>query len=159
MSPNVRACSIEKLNNPHLPPRSTPLLSATWRVFWFNLASTIKGDLPRRVFTFTTPLLRSPYSTEGTPVTTSTLSILAVLRVRVPAPSVSPGVALLSSRTPSTSMAVPNDALPISPPLLRRAMRVSRSRELFQVLPPGSKLMMSPRFNACRLSSARRSMV
>ena len=159
MSPNVRACSIEKLKSPILPPRSTPLLSASWRVFWFSLDSTMKGDFPLRVFTFTMPLLRSPYSTDGTPVTTSTLSILAVLRVRVPAPSVSPGVALLSSRTPSTSMAVPNEALPISPLLLRRAIRVSRSNELFHVLPPGRRLMMSPRFKACRLSSAKRSMV
>ena len=74
----------------------------------------MKGDLPRRVCTFTTPFDRSPYSTEGMPVTISTLSTSEVLTVRVELPKVSPLMALLSRRMPSISMAVPNEALPFS---------------------------------------------
>ena len=74
----------------------------------------IKGDLPFRVFTLTIPFDRSPYSTDGIPVTISTLSMFETLTVRVEAPSVSPLSALLSSRIPSISMAVPNEALPFS---------------------------------------------
>ncbi len=111
--------------------------------------STMNGDLPLRVRTFTMPLLRSPYSTDGMPVTISTLSTLAVLTVRVGAARVSSDTALLSSLMPSTSMAVPNEALPFSCEPLRRARRLSLSSEPLAVLPPGSSELMSARSMIC----------
>ena len=58
------------------------------------------------------PLFTSPYSAEGTPVMTSTDSILPTATLRVPTPSIAPNEALLPMRTPSTSTAVANRAFP-----------------------------------------------
>ena len=119
----------------------------------------MKGDLPLRVFTLTTPFDRSPYSTDGIPVTTSTDSMFDVLSVRVEAPVVSPISPLLFIRMPSTSMAVPNEALPFSDVPLRRAMRLSFISVGLMVLPPGISVVISPRLSSCWLSSVVRSMV
>ncbi len=121
--------------------------------------STMNGDFPLRVLTFTMPLDRSPYSTDGIPVTISTDSMFDVLMVRVLAPVVSPASALLSKRSPSTSMAVPNEALPRSPLLLRSAMRLSFISVGLTVFPPGSNVPMSPTLMSCWLSNVARSMV
>ena len=118
----------------------------------------MKGDFPLRVFTFTTPLERSPYSTDGTPVTISTLSISEALTVRVEEPVVSPVSALLSRRMPSTSTAVPNEALPFSVVPLRSAMRGSDMRVELTVFPPGSNVVMSLTLSNCWLSRVVRSM-
>ena len=109
----------------------------------------MKGDFPLRVLTLTTPFDRSPYSTEGIPVTTSTLSIFEELMVRVEAPAVSSMLALLSRRMPSTSTAVPNEALPFSCPPLRSAMRESSISVGLVLLPPGSRVWMLPKDKSC----------
>ena len=119
----------------------------------------MKGDFPLRVFTLTTPFERSPYSTEGMPVITSTLSMFEALTVRVDAAIVSPVEALLSRRTPSISMAVPKEALPFSCVPLRRLRRSSLISVAFSVFPPGNRVEISPKFSICWLSSAVRSMV
>ena len=108
---------------------------------------------------FTTPFDKSPYSTDGMPVTISTLSTFEALSVRVEAPIVSSVIALLSIRMPSISMAVPNEALPFSWLPLRRARRLSFMSDGFTVLPPGSSVAMSLMFRICWLSSVCRLMV
>ena len=123
------------------------------------LPSTMNGVLPFIVFTLTTPLLRSPYSTDGMPVTISTLSTFDTPTVRVLAAMVSVGEALLSMRMPSTSMAVPNEALPRSPLPLRSANRSSFMSEGLMVLPPGNRVEMSPMLMICWFSRAVLSMV
>ena len=159
MSLNDFACSMDALRMPLLEPKSKPLFSAICFVCWLILPSTMKGDLPLRVLTLTTPLERSPYSTEGIPVTISTDSIFELLMLRVGAPAVSPTAALLSRRMPSTSMAVPNEALPPSCIPLRSAMRVSFISVAFTVLPPGNSVDRSLTLTICWLSRAVRSMV
>ena len=79
--------------------------------------------------------------------------------LRVEAPVVSLAAALLSSRTPSISMAVPNEALPFSCVLLRRAILLSSISVGLTVLPPGSRVAMSPMLSICCWSRAVRSMV
>ena len=153
------ARSSEAFTTPRCLPSSKPLFTASIHVCWFIFPSTMKGDLPLRVFTFTTPFDRSPYSTEGMPVTTSTDSMFDVLSVRVEAPAVSPISPLLFRRMPSTSMAVPNEALPLSAVPLRRAMRLSFISVGLMVFPPGISVVMSPTFISCWLSSVVRSMV
>ena len=93
------------------------------------------------------------------PATTSTLSMSAVPTVRVEAPVVSPIAALLSSRWPSISIAVPKAALPFSCELLRRLSRSSLISVAFTVLPPGSSVATSLRLSTCCWSSAWRPMV
>ena len=153
------ACSIEALSTPLLCPKSNPLFNAICLVCWFILPSTMNGDLPLRVLTLTTPLDRSPYSTDGIPVTISTDSMLELLMARVDAPAVSPAAALLSMRMPSTSIAVPNEALPPSCEPLRRAMRLSFISVALTVLPPGNSVDRSLTLTICWLSRAVRSMV
>ena len=143
MSVNDCACSIEKLSVPALCANAKPLVSATCRVYGFMEASTIHGVCPRRVFTFTMPLLMSPYSTPGIPAITSMLSMLEVEMLRVEADCVSLILALLFSRIPSISMAVPNDALPFSPVVERSARRESSVRVELTVWPPGSRAIIS----------------
>ena len=111
--------------------------------------SMMKGDLPLRVFTLTTPFDRSPYSTEGMPVMTSMLSMFDELSVRVDAAMVSPVSALLLSRTPSTSMAVPNEALPFSDDPLRNDRRLSLISVGLMVVPPGNNELMSLTLTIC----------
>ena len=157
MSVNERACSKEKLSVPALCANAMPLLSATCRVYGFIEASTIHGVCPRRVFTLTTPLLMSPYSTPGIPAITSMLSMLEVEMLRVEADCVSLMLALLFNRIPSISIAVPNAALPFSPVAERSAMRESSVRVELMVCPPGSSAMMSLSDRACEWSSVVRS--
>ena len=143
------ACSSEAFSTPYWRPRSKPLFIATCHVCWLILPSTIKGDFPLRVFTFTIPFERSPYSTDGIPVTTSTDSIFTVLTVRVEAPAVSPVSLLLPRRMPSTSMAVPNEVFPFSVSPLRRAIRLSFIRVGLMVFPPGISVAISPTLMIC----------
>ena len=153
------ARSNEAFSTPCRLPSSKPLFTANSHVCWLIFPSTMKGDLPLRVFTFTTPFDRSPYSTDGMPVTTSTDSMFDVPSVRVEAPVVSPISPLLFRRMPSTSIAVPNAALPFSDVPLRRAMRLSFISVGLRVFPPGISVVMSPTFISCWLSSVVRSMV
>ena len=68
--------------------------------------------------------------------------------------------ALLDSRTPSTSTAVPKEALPLSPdPPARRVNCFWLVRVLFSVTPPGSRLAMSLTFISWTWSRAVLSMV
>ena len=150
---------MEALRMPRWAPKSKPLFSAICLVCWFILPSTMNGDLPLRVLTLTTPFDKSPYSTDGMPVTISTDSIFDELMLRVDAPAVSPVAALLSRRIPSTSIAVPNDALPPSCVPLRSAIRLSFINDGFTVLPPGNSVDRSLTLIICWLSRAVRSMV
>ena len=71
------------------------------------------------------------------------LSMLEVEMLRVEADCVSLILALLFSRIPSISMAVPNDALPFSPVVERSARRESSVRVELTVWPPGSRAIIS----------------
>ena len=113
------------------------------------LPSTMKGEVPRRVFIFTMPLLRSPYSTDGMPVTISTLSTLDADSMRVLAEVVSPAAALLLRRTPSMSMAVPKAAFPASPVKACNERRLSFISEGLVTLPPGRSEVMSAILMIC----------
>ena len=110
--------------------------------------------MPLRVEIFTTPDEISPYSAEGTPVTTSTDSIFVEAMLRVLAPDISPSEALVEMRTPSTSTAVPNEAFPAAEPPLRSEKTLSLVRSGFIVLPPGSSDEISEAFTICRWSMA-----
>ena len=94
----------------------------------------------------------SPYSAEGTPVITSTSSMFDEAMLRVLAPDGSPIEALVDSRTPSTSTAVPNWALPAVEPPLRSENFASLAdvRSGLAVLPPGSSEEMSDASTTCR---------
>ena len=87
--------------------------------------SMINGVFPFRVFIFTIPFDKSPYSTDGIPVIISTDSMFEELILRKPAPFVSLISELFCRRTPSTVTAVPKEAFPISLLPLRRAIRSS----------------------------------
>ena len=75
--------------------------------------------------------------------------MLEALTPRVLTPAVSPIIALLFSRTPSTSMAVPNDALPRSDEPLRKVNLLSFIKEGFTLLPPGKSWAISPKVIIC----------
>lgn len=107
-----------------------------------------------RVFSRTIPDEISPYSTDGTPVMTSTDSMLVEAMLRVLAPSKSPSEALVERRTPSTSTAVPNDALPTVEPPSRSENRVSFIKSGLTVLPPGSRAEISDALTIWRWSMA-----
>ena len=86
---------------------------------------------------------------------TSTDSILDDAMLLVDAPLTDPerplrselvNDALLDRRTPSTSMAVPNEELPLSPLAERRLICWSLVREGFTLAPPGRRLEMSLMF-------------
>lgn len=143
------------------PPTTKPLLRAICLVFGSAVISTMNGVLPLRVRIFTTPFDRSPYSTDGMPVTTSTDSMFETPRLRRSAPLVSESVALFASRMPSTSTAVPNEALPSSLPLPAcRAMRELPEARFWSptVLPPGSSVAMWLMLSIWACSIVRRSM-
>ena len=116
----------------------------------------LRGVRPLRVVTFTIPLPRSPYSAEGTPVMTSTDSMLSTEMLRVPAPAMPPKLALPPIRTPLTSTAVPKAALPAVEPEERREKELSVVRSGLMVLPPGSSAATPPILLICRWSSAVR---
>ena len=117
------------------------------------------GVFPFLVLILTTPDPISPYSTEGTPVITSTDSTLADAMLLVDTPFTSEYEALFESRTPSTSTAVPKDALPCSPVPARMLNCFSDVRALDWVAPPGRRLAMSDTFIICTCSSAVLSIV
>ena len=107
------------------------------------------------------PFDRSPYSTDGMPVMTSTDSMFETPMLRRSVPAVSAVEALLPIRMPSSSMAVPNEALPISlPPPACRAMRLLPVVRFWSpaVLPPGSSEPISLMLMSWACSIVRRSM-
>ena len=150
-----------------LLPRPKPLLTESCLVLGLVDMVTIQGVLPFLVLIFTTPEPMSPYSTEGTPVMTSTDSMLeeAMLLVLTPLRSGLPPEstakdALSDRRTPSTSTAVPKEALPDSPLSAARMLNcLLLTRLLSVVTPPGRRLAMSPTFMTCTCSRAVLSMV
>ena len=97
-----------------------PLLTESCFIVGLVLMLTVHGVTPFRVLILTTPVPISPYSTEGIPEITSTLSTLedAMLLVVIPLRPLPVArllkLALLLMRTPSTSIAVPNEELPAS---------------------------------------------
>ena len=119
----------------------------------------LSGVRPLRVVTLTMPLPRSPYSAEGTPVITSTDSMLSTVMLRVPVPAIPPKLALPPMRTPLTSTAVLNAALPAVEPAERREKALSVVRSGLMVLPPGSSAATPPMLLICRWSRAVRLMV
>ena len=101
------------------------------------------GVRPLRVLILTIPAFRSPYSADGTPVITSIDSMFSTATFLVSTPPISPKEALLPRRTPSTSTAVPNAALPVvAPPSLRENV-FSDVRSGLTVFPPGSNAAIS----------------
>ena len=149
-------------------PRPNPLLTETCFVLGLVDMVTFHGVFPLRVLILTTPLPMSPYSTDGTPVMTSTDSILDDAMLFVDAPLTEPerplrselvNDALFDRRTPSTSIAVPNDELPLSPLAERRLICWSLTREGFTLAPPGRRLEMSLMFIIWTCSRAVLSMV
>ena len=72
----------------------------------------MSGVRPFLVLILTIPLPRSPYSADGTPEMTSMEETFSVEMFLVPEPVICPKDALFPTRTPSTSRAVPNEALP-----------------------------------------------
>ena len=80
--------------------------------------------------------------------------MLVADRLRVLAPVGSPSEALVERRTPSTSTAVPNAALPAVLPPLRSEKTLSFIRSGLTVLPPGSSAEMSDALTICRWSMA-----
>ena len=87
------------------------------------------------------------------------LSMFEALSMRVEAARDSPVSALLFRRTPSSSMAVPKEALPPSDVALRSDRRLSVISEGLTVVPPGSREPMSLTLTICWFSKAVRSMV
>ena len=148
-------------------PRPKPLEADTCLVLGLVDMVTVHGVFPFLVFIFTTPDAISPYSTEGTPVITSTDSTLdeAMLLVDTPLTlllvvEASAKEALLDRRTPSTSTAVPKEELPPSEPAPARMLNcLAEVRLLDSVAPPGSRLEMSNTFISCTCSRAVLSMV
>ena len=110
---------------PALSPSKKPLLIAICFVLGWVANSMINGVFPFRVFIFTIPFDKSPYSTDGIPVMISTDSMFEEPILRRPTPFVSLISELFCRRTPSTVMAVPKEAFPISLLPLRRAIRSS----------------------------------
>lgn len=102
----------------------------------------------------TIPLLRSPYSTDGTPVITSMDSMFSVRIFLVSEPLGSPKEALFPTRTPSTSSAVPKAAFPADEPPSRRDSTLFTVRSGFIVFPPGRRALTSVMLDIWRCSSA-----
>ena len=107
----------------------------------------------------------SPYSTEGTPVMTSTDSTLVEAMLLVATPFIWlveenwPKAALFERRTPSTSTAVPKEALPSSAPEARMLNCCSLVRLGLAVAPPGIRPEMLETFISWTCSRAVLSMV
>ena len=126
---------------------------------------TVQGVLPFLVLIFTTPEVISPYSTEGTPVMTSTDSTLEEAMLLVAAPFIWlveenwPKEPLFESRTPSTSTAVPKEALPSSAVEARMLNCCSLVRLGLVVAPPGIRPAMLETFISWTWSRAVLSMV
>ena len=104
-------------------PKAKPLFSDTCLVLGVVDMPMFQGVLPFLVFMITTPEDISPYSTDGTPLMTSTDSMFEEAMLLVVLPDTLPvrpfreelvKDALLESLTPSTSMAVPKATLPFS---------------------------------------------
>ena len=98
---------------------------------------TLTGVRPLRVCILTIPLLRSPYSADGTPVMTSIDSMFSTATLLVLAPDISENEALLPNLTPSTSTAVPKAAFPAEEPPSLSDMALAVVRSGLTVLPPG----------------------
>ena len=109
----------------------------------FTANVTLTGVRPFLVLILTIPELRSPYSADGTPVMTSMDSMFSTATLRVSVPPICPNEALLPSRTPSTSTAVPNAAFPLVAPPSRSENEFSAVRSGLTVLPPGRRAAMS----------------
>ena len=152
------AHSALRFSIPAFAPRSMPFESEAWYVLGFTENVTLSGDLPLFVRILTMPLPRSPYSAEGTPDITSTDSTLSTAILRVSTPVISPKPALLPIRTPSTSTAVENAALPAAVPPERTEKLDAAVRSGLEVLPPGSSAAMSVILLSCRWSRALRPM-
>ena len=148
-------------------PRPNPFEAETCLVLGLVESVTMKGVLPFLRLTFTTPEPMSPYSTEGTPVITSTDSMLEETMLLVETPltgllsksEAATKDALLDRRTPSTSTAVPKEADPFSPEPARMLNCFSEVSDGSTVAPPGRRLEMSETFISWTWSRAMRSMV
>ena len=142
------------LMTPLLFPKSNPLANETCSVRGLIDSNMFQGVFPFRVWILTIPLFKSPYSAEGTPVMTSTDSISATVIFRVSTPLILPNEPLFPIRTPSTSTAVPNAALPAVDPPSRneKILLVVRSGTL--VFPPGRRAEISLTLDTCRCSNA-----
>ena len=135
-------------------PKSSPLEKETCSVRGLTDRRIFHGVLPFLVCIFTIPLFRSPYSAEGTPVTTSTDSISATLMLRVSIPLMLPKEELLPMRTPSTSTAVPNAALPADEPPSLNENTLLLVRFGTFVFPPGRREEISLTLDTCKCSNA-----
>ena len=134
-------------------PRLKPLFRETCLVSGLVDMVSVQGVLPRWVLILTTPEDMSPYSTEGTPVMTSTDSTLEEAMLLVVTPDTLVKEALFVSRTPSTSTAV----LKEPPPRMEKVwLLVSVDAPVF---PPGSSALMSVTFMTWTCSRATLSMV
>ena len=139
--------------------RSMPLEADICQVLGFTDNVILTGVRPFLVFILINPLDKSPYSADGTPVTTSMDSMFSTATLLVPTPEGSLREALLPKRTPSISTAVPKAALPmLCPPSLRERILLA-VRSGLTVLPPGSRAAMSDILDICRWSSASRPML
>ena len=83
-------------------------------------------------------------------------SMFSTATLLVPAPLISPKDALLPMRTPSTSTAVPKDALPVVAPPSRRERGLSTVRSGLTVFPPGRRAETSVMLDICRWLRASR---
>ena len=108
------------------------------------------------MLTFTIPELRSPYSADGTPVMTSTDSMLSTDRLLVSIPFIPASPALLPILTPSISRAVPKAALASEEPPALRERALAEVRSGLTVFPPGRRATISAIFDICRWSMASR---
>ena len=114
---------------------------------------------PLRVEILTIPEEMSPYSADGTPVTTSIDSMDVEAMLRVLTPDISPSEAFVDRRTPSISTAVPKEAFPAFEPPSRSEKTLSFIRSAFTVLPPGRSVEISETLTICRWLMAFPSMV
>ena len=123
---------------------------------------------PLRRFTFTSPLVRSPYSTPGIPRTTSTCSTSSVDMERISTPELvkSRLVVLLSHAplaccisafvdigAPSITKLVPSDDVlyfPVGRPVSRSFIMLGEVRFGSLAIPPGSSSIRSLMLDGCR---------
>ena len=133
-----------------------PLDTEVWYVRGFTENVRLTGVRPFLVFIFTIPLLRSPYSAEGTPVITSMDSMFSTATLLVSTPPMSPNEALLPSLTPSTSTAVPKAEFPTLEPPSRSENWLSAVRSGLIVFPPGRRAATSVMFESWRWFRASR---
>ena len=145
--------------------KENPFVNEAFVIAGFTFAFICHGVTPTLEWTTTRPLVRSPYSAEGIPRITSTLSMLsaAIWRKSVPVKAVDENCPcvnnpLLEIGTPSTTMLEPKALV-----LLLRSVRSCRlDFWVMSTLPislPGMSCMISANDEACKWSIAWRPII